>query len=137
MGGAGLTSTASDYARFVQMLLNGGQLDSVQILSPKTVELMRADVLGDLPKVSTAGLPPPGYGFGLTFAVNRGPAQTGSIVSRGEYNWGGAAGTAFWIDPQEQMAGVWMMQTMLDLGKGDRFKQLAYQAIVEKPASDR
>ena len=137
MGGAGLTSTASDYARFVQMLLNGGQLDSVQILSPKTVELMRADVLGDLPKVSTAGLPPPGYGFGLTFAVNRGPAQTGSIVSRGEYNWGGAAGTAFWIDPQEQMAGVWMMQTMLDLGKGDRFKQLAYQAIVEKPALDR
>jgi CubicO group peptidase (beta-lactamase class C family) len=137
MGGAGLTSTASDYARFVQMLLNGGQLDSVQILSPKTVELMRADVLGDLPKVSTAGLPPPGYGFGLTFAVNRGPSQTGSIVSRGEYNWGGAAGTAFWIDPQEQMAGVWMMQTMLDLGKGDRFKQLAYQAIVEKPALDR
>jgi CubicO group peptidase (beta-lactamase class C family) len=131
MGGAGLTSTASDYVRFVQMLLNGGELDGVQILSPKTVELMRADVLGDLPKVATAGLPPPGYGFGLTFAVNRGPAQTGSIVSRGEYNWGGAAGTSFWIDPQEQMVGVWMMQTMLDLAKGNRFQQLAYQAIVD------
>jgi CubicO group peptidase (beta-lactamase class C family) len=63
--------------------------------------------------------------------VNRGPAQTGSIVSRGEYFWGSAAGTSFWIDPQEQMTGVWMMQTMLDLGKGDRFKQLAYQAIVD------
>jgi CubicO group peptidase (beta-lactamase class C family) len=113
------------------MLLNGGELDGVQILSPKTVELMRADVLGDLPKVATAGLPPPGYGFGLTFAVNRGPAQTGSIVSRGEYNWGGAAGTSFWIDPQEQMVGVWMMQTMLDLAKGNRFQQLAYQAIVD------
>src|SRR5262245_8367146 len=75
MGGAGLMSTASDYTRFVQMLLNGGQLDSVQILSPKTVELMRADVLGDLPKVATAGLPPPGYGFGLTFAVKIGRAS--------------------------------------------------------------
>lgn len=131
MGGAGLMSTASDYARFVQMLLSGGQLEGAQILSPKTVELMRADVLGDLPKEAVLGLPPPGYGFGLTFAVNRGPAHTGTIVSRGEYNWGGAAGTSFWIDPQEQMTGVWMMQTMLDLGKGDRFKQLAYQAIVD------
>jgi len=130
-GGAGLMSTASDYARFVQMLLNGGQLEGVQILSPKTVDLMRADVLGDLPKEGALGLPLPGYGFGLTFAVNRGPAHTGTIVSRGEYNWGGAAGTSFWIDPQEQMTGVWMMQTMLDLGKGDRFKQLAYQAIVD------
>jgi CubicO group peptidase (beta-lactamase class C family) len=131
MGGASLTSTASDYSRFVQMLVNGGQLDGVRILSPKTVELMGSDVLGELPKARVAGLPPAGYGFGLTFAVNRGPAYTGSIVSRGEYNWGGAAGTSFWVDPQEQMTGVWMMQTMLDLGKGDRFKQLAYQAIID------
>jgi CubicO group peptidase (beta-lactamase class C family) len=129
MGGAGLMSTASDYARFVTMLLNGGQLDGAQILSPKSVALMRSDVLGDLPK--TVGVFPPGYGFGLTFAVNRGPALTGSIVSRGEYNWAGAAGTTFWIDPEEQMTGVWMMQTMLDLSKGGLFKQLAYQAIVD------
>jgi CubicO group peptidase (beta-lactamase class C family) len=134
MGGAGLMSTAMDYARFVQMLLNGGQLDGVRILGPKTVELMRSDVLGALPKVEIPGFPgfpPRGYGFGLTFAVNRGPAQTGSIVSQGEYNWGGAAGTIFWIDPQEQMVGVLMIQTMLDLTKGTLFKQLAYQAIVE------
>lgn len=132
MGGAGLMSTAMDYLRFVQMLVNGGQLDGVRILSPKTVELMRSDVLGDLPKIEVGGLPGPGYGFGLTFAVNRGPAYTGSIVSRGEYNWGGAAGTSFWVDPQEQMVGVLMIQTMLDLGTGSLFKQLTYQAIVDE-----
>jgi CubicO group peptidase (beta-lactamase class C family) len=131
MGGAGLMSTAIDYARFVQMLVNGGQLEGVRILSPRTVDLMRADVLGDLPMVRVMGLPPPGYGFGLTFAVSRGPAETASAVSKGEYNWGGAAGTSFWIDPQEQMVGVWMMQTMLDLTRGAVFKQLAYQAIVD------
>jgi CubicO group peptidase (beta-lactamase class C family) len=131
MGGAGLMSTAMDYARFVQMMVNGGELDGVRILSPKTVELMRADVLGDLPSVRGL-MPPPGYGFGLTFAVNRGPDKTASIVSKGEYNWGGAAGTSFWIDPQERMTGVLMIQTMLDLTKGSLFKQLAYQAIVEE-----
>jgi CubicO group peptidase (beta-lactamase class C family) len=129
MGGAGLMSTAMDYARFVQMLVNGGELDGVRILSPRTVELMRSDVLGDKPRAG--GFFPTGYGFGLTFAVNRGPAETASIVSKGEYNWGGAAGTSFWIDPQEKMTGVMMIQTMLDLGKGSAFKQLAYQAIVE------
>jgi CubicO group peptidase (beta-lactamase class C family) len=131
MGGAGLMSTAMDYARFVQMLLSGGQLDGARILSPKTVDLMRSDVLGDLPRASGL-LPPPGYGFGLTFAVNRGPAQTASVVSRGEYNWAGAAGTSFWIDPQEQLVGVLMIQTLSDLSTGSQFKQLAYQAIVEE-----
>jgi CubicO group peptidase (beta-lactamase class C family) len=130
MGGAGLMSTAMDYARFVQMLVNGGELDGVRILSPRTVELMRTDVLGNIRRASDF-LPPRGYGFGLTFAVNRGPAETASIVSKGEYFWGGAAGTSFWIDPQEKMTGVMMIQTMLDLGKGGTFKQLAYQAIVE------
>jgi CubicO group peptidase (beta-lactamase class C family) len=131
MGGAGLMSTATDYARFVQMLVNGGELEGVRILSPKTVELMRSDVLGELPKISGL-LPPPGYGFGLTFAVNRGPAHTGSIGSKGEYNWAGAAGTTFWVDPREQMIGVLMIQTMLDLRKGVQFKQLAYQAIIDE-----
>jgi CubicO group peptidase (beta-lactamase class C family) len=129
MGGAGLMSTAMDYARFVQMLANGGELDGVRILSSRTVELMRSDVLGDVSRVS--GILLPGYGFGLTFAVNRGPAQTASVVSKGEYNWVGAAGTSFWIDPQERMTGVMMIQTFLDLSKAGVFKQLAYQAIVE------
>jgi len=130
MGGSGLMSTATDYARFVQMLLNGGELDGARLLSPKTVALMHSDVLGDLP--SAANILPAGYGFGLTFAVNRGPAKTGSLISKGEYNWGGAAGTAFWIDPSERMIGVFLMQTIGDLGKGREFERLAYQAIVDE-----
>jgi CubicO group peptidase (beta-lactamase class C family) len=129
MGGAGLMSTASDYARLTQMLLNGGELDGVRILGRKTVDLMRSDLLGDLPRFG--GILPRGYGFGLTFAVNRGPQATAAIGSLGEYNWAGAAGTTFWIDPQEQMTGVLMIQTMFDLTHGSQFKQLAYQAIAE------
>jgi CubicO group peptidase (beta-lactamase class C family) len=130
MGGSGLMSTATDYARFVQVLLNGGELDGARLLSPKTVTLMHSDVLGELP--SFGNTLPPGYGFGLTFAVNRGPAKTASLISKGEYNWGGAAGTVFWIDPEEKMIGVFMMQTIGDLGKGREFERLAYQAIVDE-----
>jgi CubicO group peptidase (beta-lactamase class C family) len=129
MGGAGLLSTAADYTRFATMLLNGGELDGVRILSPKTVSLMRSDVLGDLPRAG--GILAPGYGFGLTFAVSHGPGATAAIGSKGEYFWGGAAGTTFWIDPEEQMVGVFMMQTMFDMGTGLLFKQLAYQTIVD------
>ncbi|HET9362537.1 MAG TPA: serine hydrolase domain-containing protein [Vicinamibacterales bacterium] len=143
MGGAGLMSTVIDYARFVQMLLNDGELDGARILGRKTVDLMRSDLLGDLPRapirlvvgdgpVVTAQLPPPGYGFGLTFAVSGGPDRTASVGSKGEYNWAGAAGTMFWIDPEEQMVGVLMIQKMFDLSTGAKFKQLAYQAIVAR-----
>ncbi len=129
LGGAGLVSTAMDYARFCQMLLNGGALDGVSVLSRKTVELMSADHLGDIPRATA--LLQSGYGFGLTFAVNRGVGQTGAIGSKGEYNWGGAAGTRFWIDPQEQMIGVFMVQILphANLTYGGEFKQLAYQAV--------
>lgn len=131
LGGAGLVSTTMDYARFVQMLLNGGELDGVRLLSRKTVELMSTDHLGDMPVVSPTL--PLGYGFGLTFAVNRGVGHTGIIGSMGEYNWGGAAGTSFWIDPKEQMIGVFMIQILpsTDLTYRKEFKQLAYQAIVD------
>ncbi len=131
LGGAGLVSTAIDYARFVQMLLNGGELDGVRLLSRKTVELMSTDHLGELPVVSPTL--PMGYGFGLTFAVNRGIGKTGIIGSTGEYNWGGAAGTSFWIDPQEQMIGVFMIQILpsSELTYRKEFKQLAYQAIID------
>ena len=128
-GGSGLVSTAMDYARFVQMLLNGGQLDGAQILSPKTVELMRSNQLGDLPSLNNVN-GRIGYGFGLTFAVNLGIEKTGGIGTKGEYNWGGAAGTAFWIDPKEDMVGVYMVQVMSGLPTKDQFKQLAYQSIV-------
>jgi CubicO group peptidase (beta-lactamase class C family) len=128
-GGGGLVSTAMDYARFCQMLVNGGELDGVRILSRKTVELMSADHLGDIPAATP--LLQRGYGFGLTFAVNRGVGKTGAIGSQGEYNWGGAAGTRFWIDPKEEMIGVFMIQILPHTGLtyGSEFKQLAYQAI--------
>ena len=129
MGGAGLTSTIRDYARFAQMLLNGGELHGERLLSPKTVELMSADHLGTIP--ISGGLLPQGHGFGLTFAVSRGPGKTATLPSAGQFRWGGYAGTSFWIDPRENMIGVFMIQTMGDLAKRTVFQQLAYQAIVE------
>jgi CubicO group peptidase (beta-lactamase class C family) len=129
-GGGGLASTATDYARFLQMLLNGGELNGVRILSPKTVELMSSDHLGDLPR--TGGALSPGYGFGLSFAVSHGPGATGDVGSPGEYNWAGLAGTIFWIDPREKMIGIFMVQNpFLDFAKGAQFKRLAYLSIVK------
>ncbi len=127
-GGSQSVSTAADYLRFCQMLLNGGELDGVRILSRKTVELMTADHLGDMPR---GGLLATGYGFGFTMAVSHGAGKTGVIGSEGEYFWGGAAGTRFWIDPKEQMIGIFMIQILphTNLTYGSQFRQLAYQAI--------
>jgi CubicO group peptidase (beta-lactamase class C family) len=127
-GGGGLTSTAFDYLRFIRMLLNGGALDGERLLSPLTVDLMRSDVLGNLPVVSP--LLAPGLGFGLTFAISKGPSQTATLAPAGQYRWGGAAGTAFWIDPSQNMVSLFMIQTLLDLAKRNEFMQLAYQSIV-------
>ena len=128
-GGSQLVSTIRDYLRFCQMLLNGGELDGVRILSRKSVELMSADHLGDMPR--GADLMGPGYGFGLTVAVSRGVGRSGAAGSAGEYYWGGAAGTRFWIDPKEQMIGIFMIQILphTNLTYGSQFRQLAYQAI--------
>jgi CubicO group peptidase (beta-lactamase class C family) len=111
------------------MLLNGGKLDGKRILSRKSVELMSADHLGDMPR--GADLLGPGYGFGLTVAVSRGVGRSGATGSAGEYFWGGAAGTRFWIDPKEQMIGIFMIQILphTNLTYGTQFRQLAYQAI--------
>ncbi len=130
LGGAGSVGTLDDYARFVTMLLNGGQLDGVRLLGRKTVELMRVDHLGALPR---AGLLGDGEGFGLTFAVNLGPGKMASVGSEGEYRWGGAAGTIFWIDPKEQMIGVFLINVLPPAGipAGDQFKRMAYQALVD------
>ncbi|MFY9553964.1 MAG: serine hydrolase domain-containing protein, partial [Blastocatellia bacterium] len=128
-GGSQSVSTASDYLRFCTMLLNGGELDGVRILSRKSVELMSADHLLDMPRgVDLMG---PGYGFGLTVAVSRGVGRTGTAGSVGEYFWGGAAGTRFWIDPKEQMIGVFLIQILphTNLTYGSQFRQLAYLAI--------
>ncbi|BBK40700.1 serine hydrolase [Allostella vacuolata] len=106
-GGGCAASTAGDYVRFVQMLLNRGTLDGRQILSPKTVEYMAADQLGE---ISTGRLSA-GYGFGLGFAVRRSQGVAGLTGSVGDYYWNGAYGTLFWIDPAEDLAVVFMAHT--------------------------
>jgi len=131
LGGAGSVSTLDDYARFVTMLLNNGELEGVRILGRKSVELMRADHLGTLARVG--GMPGEGYGFGLTFAVNLGPGKSPNVGSEGEYNWGGAAGTGFWIDPKEHMVGVFLVNVLPsnEVVAGGQFKRMAYDALVD------
>jgi CubicO group peptidase (beta-lactamase class C family) len=129
LGGAGLVSTMDDYTRFVMMLLNDGQLDNARILGRKTVELMRSNHLGDLNRGSLSE----GFGFGLTFAVNLGPGKAPTVGSEGEYNWGGAAGTSFWIDPKEHMVGVFLIQILPsdNVTAAGQFKRMAYQSLVD------
>lgn len=104
-GGGGLVSTAEDYMRFSQMLLNGGELDGVRILAPQTVDLMRAN---HLPQI--VGEMSPGTGFGLDFAITMDPVSAGSTTGAGTYYWSGAAGTWFWIDPTHDLVFVGMIQ---------------------------
>ncbi|MDC1322642.1 beta-lactamase family protein [Pseudomonadales bacterium] len=128
-GGAGLIATTRDYLRFSQMMLNGGELDGVRILSPKTVDLMTTNHIGDM----GLGFGRKGVGFGLDFAVVLNPGEVGEVSSAGEYNWGGAAGTRFWIDPQEQLIGLFMVQSIPHRTRlADDFKVMTYQALVEK-----
>jgi CubicO group peptidase (beta-lactamase class C family) len=117
-GGGGLVSTASDYLRFCRMLLNGGTLDGAQILSPKTIELMTLNHLPDgkdLPALSRSMFSEAtfnGVGFGLGFSVVVDPAQLMVPASKGSYSWGGAASTYFWIDPREEIIGIFMTQLL-------------------------
>ena len=128
-GGGGLVSTTMDYARFCQMLLNGGTLDGTRIIGRKTLELMASDHLGPHVKVESP-LMPPGHGFGLGFAVRTHDGMAPFPGSRGQFFWSGMAGTFFWIDPAEDMFAVLMMQ-----GPGQReyirsfFRSLVYAAI--------
>lgn len=110
-GGGGLVSTATDYMRFCQMLLNGGQLDGTRILSPLTVELMHTNVLA--PSVPILA---PGAGFGLDFAIYTDPAAAGGYYGKGSYWWGGAAGTWFWIDPVNDLIVLGMIQQAAGTG---------------------
>ena len=128
-GAGGLVSTTSDYLRFAQMLLNRGQLDGVRILSPKSIELMSSDLLGDLPVFDGPLLR--GYGFGLSVAVNRGPAKTATIGSAGEYYWEGAAASLFFVDPSEDLLTVFMIQKREGIAISREYKRMVYQAIVE------
>jgi CubicO group peptidase (beta-lactamase class C family) len=123
-GGAGLCSTAEDYARFCQLMLNGGKLGNTRLLSRKTVELMTHDQLG---KISFD------QAFGLGFGINGEKGSLSELGSPGEYNWGGFFYTAFSIDPTEQMITIFMAQVHPDSGRDleGLFHVLAYQAIVD------
>jgi len=127
-GGAGLVSTASDYARFLQMLLNGGALDGARLLSPKTVELMTSNHVGALYLNGTLG-------FGLGFEVTEHIGRSGRPGSVGEYGWGGAYHTKFWVDPVEKLVVVFMTQLLPAAGSDAHItlRQLIYSAIVDKP----
>lgn len=115
-GGGGLLSTAADYLRFCRMLLNGGMLDGVRLISPKTLELMSMNHLpGDkeLPDLSVSLFTEATYGgvgFGLGFAVSMSPARAMIPGSAGDISWGGLASTYFWVDPREQLIVIFMTQ---------------------------
>jgi CubicO group peptidase (beta-lactamase class C family) len=128
-GGGGLVSTAQDYARFTQMLLSGGELDGQRILSPTTIALMTTDHLHD----DGASFLADGWGFGLGFTVKNEPALDGLPDSAGTYYWFGVAGTSFWIDPKQDLIGIFMVQIRpnRDVNFRDQFKRLVYQAVVE------
>ncbi|HEY2552307.1 MAG TPA: serine hydrolase domain-containing protein [Streptosporangiaceae bacterium] len=139
-GGGGLVSTTGDYLRFCQMLLNGGELDGARILGRKTVELMASNHLPGGGDLRSFALPSAygevgfaGMGFGLTVAVAQAPTATQVIGSAGEYMWGGAASTIFWVDPAEDLTVVFMTQ-LLPSGTFNfraQLKALVYPAIAD------
>ena len=139
-GGGGLVGSLDDYARFCQMLTSGGELDGARILGRPTVELMRTNHLpggGELRDVAVQGgygeVGFDGNGFGLQVAVGLGPAATAGVGPAGDFMWGGAASTAFWIDPTEEMYTVFMTQ-LLPSGVFDfrgQLRSLVYGAIAD------
>ena len=124
-GGAGVLSTASDYARFLQMLLNGGELDGVRLLGPKSVQLMTSNHVGNLYQEGR-------FGFGLGFEIVEHVGRSGRAGSVGEFGWGGAYYTKFWVDPVEKIVAVFMTQLLPSAGSAlqDQFRVLVNQAVV-------
>jgi CubicO group peptidase (beta-lactamase class C family) len=133
-GGAGLVSTAADYMRFIQMLLNGGELEGIRLLGRKTVELMTINHLPD--EMIPIRVEPHilhGCGFGLGFRVLVDVAQCGRLGTQGEFGWGGAASTSFFVDPKEDLVGLILTQLMPSRHYPIRseFKVLVYQALID------
>ncbi|MYI74385.1 MAG: beta-lactamase family protein [Acidobacteria bacterium] len=124
--GAGLLSTATDYARFLQMMLNGGELDGVRVLSRKSVESMTVGHTGDIPFR-------PGQSFGLGFSVVEDPAALGLPASVGEYAWGGAYHSTYWVDPAEELVVAYMTQLRPagDIDDHGKLRALVHQAIID------
>jgi len=125
-GGAGLLSSAKDYAKFLQMTLNGGELDGKRILSRKTIELMTTNHLGELPFRS-------GQGFGLGFSIVTDLGERGTLGSVGEYGWGGAYHSTYWVDPLENLVVVYLTQIIPATGLDDyaKLRSGIYQAIID------
>jgi CubicO group peptidase (beta-lactamase class C family) len=127
-GGAGLVSSAQDYLRFALMLLNEGELEGARLLAPATVRLMRSDHLGGINRDGLWGM----GAFGLGVGIVTDPAdKPGELLAAGSYGWGGAAGTDFWVDPENDVVGVFMVQSIphqTELAR--RFRVLTYQALV-------
>jgi CubicO group peptidase (beta-lactamase class C family) len=138
-GGGGLVSTVGDYLRFSQAMLNKGVLDGQRILGRRTVELMTMNQLPNNSDLAAMGTPVhsetsyEGIGFGLGFSIVLDPATTKAACSTGEFAWGGAASTAFWVDPVEQLAAVFMTQVMPSSSYPIRreLRSLVYQALVD------
>ncbi len=118
-GGAGLSSSTADYARFLQMLLNGGELDGVRLLSPKTVEMMLEDHIPELEAK-----------YGLGFGLETSETDYRTVLSEGSYFWGGAANTTYWVDPKERLLGLVYTNVFgSSVALGDLFKTLVYAAM--------
>ena len=136
-GGGGLVSTTMDYARFCQMMLNGGELDGVRVLSPASIELMDTNVIPKNVLLNTNGSIGVRFneavGFGLDFQVDKSPRAAGSLEGKNTMSWGGAAGTWLWIDPTNDVLFVGMIQRMGGTGGDDlgtMARTLTYQALV-------
>ncbi len=136
-GGGGLVSTTMDYARFSQMLVNGGELDGVRLLAPATVELMGTNAIPKSVLVNSNGTTAAAFneavGFGLDFQVVKDARAAGSLQGDGSISWGGAAGTWFWVDPTNDLIFVGMIQRMGGTGGDDlgtMARTLTYQALV-------
>jgi CubicO group peptidase (beta-lactamase class C family) len=125
-GGAGLTSTIQDYGRFAQMLLNGGSLDGVRLLGPKTIELMTTSHTADIPSDGLLGA---GGQFGLGFRITTDLGASESLGSTGMYGWSGIYGTNFWVDPKEQLIGILMVQRYPGSTAAAAFQAMVYQAV--------
>ena len=132
-GGAGLVSTAADYLRFAQLVLNKGELDGVRLLGPRTVELMTTNHLPPALLPTMAEQDMSGFGFGLGFSVVMDVAQSGMMGSVGLHGWGGWASTHFWVDPKEQLIGILMLQYIPSGTYPVRtdFRTLIYQALID------
>ena len=150
LGGGGLVSTAGDFARFAQMILNKGALDGVRILKPETVALMTQNHLPTGFVVTTNGTtgvlnpgPKPfpfaaGMGYGIDMAVAVDPAASGAPVGPGTVSWGGSAGTWFWIDPVNDLFFVGMIQRLGGVGAGldATTRTVVYQALERPPVKE-